>query len=325
MKFNFCAIISRNVHTLHGQASRAGDDIVDRRIISILMLFTTSFIWGSSFVAQIFGMQYIGPFTFCAVRYLVSALVMVPVALAMDSWRGEDMEVHALYARWRSCLKSGVICGWALFFATGLQQIGLLFTGAGKTAFITTLYIIIVPIYGIFAGKKLSKTMVIAVAMCLVGLYLLTIKGDFSIGPGDAFVLAGAFFWAAHIVVSAKFVRGLDAVKLSTIQFATVAVISSIPMFALEMPKVQALIWSWLPIFYASVISTGIAYTFQMAAQRYVPPVAASLVLSTEALFAAIFGFIMLGERFTAPEAIGATILLAGTLIAQIRGVNSQS
>lgn len=296
----------------------------NRRMFSVMMLSTASLIWGTSFVAQILGMEFIGPFTFCTARYVVALLFLVPFALLMDRRRGAGVGGNpAVISDWRGCFRSGVLCGSALFIASGLQQIGLLYTTAGKAAFITAMYIVIVPVYGLFMKKIPSKLTTFAIIFSTVGLYLLSIKEDFRIEMGDALILASALFWAAHIMICDRFAKYYDTVKLSTVQFGTVALFSAAAMLLFEAPKLAPLLASWLPIFYAGLFCTGISYTLQMAAQRDVSPVTTCIILSAEALFAAIFGYLVLGERLSEREIIGCAILFLATLIAQIQEVKS--
>ncbi|MCR5336380.1 MAG: DMT family transporter [Synergistes sp.] len=295
-----------------------------RRVAALLMLTLTAFIWGTSFVAQIVGMELIGPFTFCAARYFLASLFTIPFAAVMSKKRNAMMpEDEGFASDWRSCLVPGVICGCALFAGTALQQVGLLYTTAGKSAFITAMYIVIVPLLGLFSGKVPSRSAILAIAASTVGLYLISVKGDFSVGPGDALTLAGALFWALHIVVCGHFARKYDAFKLSALQFSAVAVLSVIFAFALETPHVNEIILSWKPLAFSGLISTCVAYTMQMAAQRYVPPVQASIILISESVFAALAGFIFLGESLTARELTGCAIMLASTLTAQIQEARS--
>ncbi|MBR4401340.1 MAG: DMT family transporter [Synergistes sp.] len=294
-----------------------------RRIAALLMLTLTAFIWGTSFVAQIVGMEHIGPFTFCAARYFLASLFTIPFAAFMGRRRDVMPEDEAFASDWASCLIPGVICGCALFAGTAFQQVGLLYTTAGKSAFITAMYIVLVPILGLFSGKVPSKSTIIAIAASTVGLYLISVKGDFSVGPGDALTLAGALFWALHIIVCGRFAQKFDAFKLSALQFSTVAVLSLLFAVSMETPHMNEIILSWKPLAFSGLISTCVAYTMQMAAQRYVPPVQASIILISESVFAALAGFIFLGESLTARELLGCAIMLASTLTAQIQEARS--
>ncbi len=298
--------------------------MINRRMLSVVMLSTASLIWGTSFVAQIMGMEFIGPFTFCTARYVVALFFLIPFALVMERRRrAESGGDPAVVSEWRGCFKCGILCGGALFIASGLQQVGLLFTTAGKAAFITAMYIVIVPVYGLFMKKIPSKLTIFAIIFSTAGLYLLSINEDLKIEMGDALILASALFWAAHIMICDRFAKDHDAVKLSTIQFGTVALFSAAAMFLMEAPEWRPLLASWQPILYAGLFCTGICYTLQMAAQRDVSPVTTCIILSAEALFAAVFGYLVLGERLSGREMAGCAILLAATLMAQIQEVKS--
>ncbi len=291
------------------------------KTLSVIMLSAASLIWGTSFIAQILGMQYIGPYTFLTGRYVVSLVFLVPFTFFMNRYKEEPYYFSSELSEWRSCLKSGVACGAFLFIASALQQTGLLFTTASKAGFITATYIVIVPIYGFFMKKLPTPFTAAAIAMSMTGLYLLSITPGVSINIGDVLVFAGAFFWAAHIMACDKFSRKHDPLKISTIQFASVALFASIVMFAAEAPEWRWVAESWKPIVYAGLACTCIAYTLQMAAQRYVSPVATCIILSGETLFAAASGYLVLGERLSERELIGAAILLAATLMAQIHEI----
>lgn len=299
--------------------------MINRRMFSVVMLSTASLIWGTSFVAQIMGMEFIGPFTFCAARYVVALFFLIPFALMMERRRtAESGGDPAVVSEWRGCLKCGILCGGALFIASSLQQVGLLFTTAGKAAFITAMYIVIVPVYGLLFMKKIpSKLTIFAIIFSTAGLYLLSIDEDLKIEAGDALILASALFWAAHIMICGRFAKDHDTVKLSTIQFGTVALFSAAAMFLMEAPEWGPLLASWQPILYAGLFCTGICYTLQMAAQRDVGPVTTCIILSAEALFAAVFGYLILGERLSGREMAGCAILLAATLMAQIQEIRS--
>ncbi|MDY2985117.1 MAG: DMT family transporter [Synergistes jonesii] len=296
----------------------------NRRIIAMLTLSSVALIWGTSFVAQILGMEYIGPFTFCAVRYCIATLFIIPFAVIIDKERaGAYPDDGTFISDWRSCAGPGAVCGAVLFTANALQQSGLLFTSAGKAAFITTMYIVIVPLFGILSKKTPPKPTLLAVAASSVGLYLLSINENFTIEAGDALILAATFFWALHIIVCGHFAKKYDTLKLSAIQFTAVAFFAAVAMFTFEQPRWSEIIASWKPLAYAGIFGTCVAYTLQMMAQRHVPPVPTCIILSSEALFAALSGFLFLGESLSAREMTGCAILLASTLTAQIQEAKS--
>lgn len=292
------------------------------------MLLSCALIWGTSYIAQILGMQEIGPLTFCASRYVVSATALL-LLLAVMGTRGDSPDVRGLRAaaekreERRKVLMHGAICGLALFSGSILQLVGMQGSTAGKAAFITATFIVIVPIYGIFTGKIPSKTAVFAIFMSMGGLYLLSIKDGFSIERGDFIVFLGAFFWAAHIMACSVFVRTSDPLKLSAVQFVTVAVLSAAGALIVERPNFAAISASWPPVIYAGLVCTCIAYTFQMAAQRWVSPLTTCIIMSMESVFAAIFGYLVFDEVLSARELIGCAVLFASTVVAQLDDVRN--
>ena len=292
-----------------------------RKTLSMLMLSAASLIWGTSFIAQILGMEYIGPFTFLAARYITALIVMVPVFIIAGRLNREASGSSAL--GWKAAIKGGCICGSALFVAAALQQYGLLFTTAGKGAFITAAYIVIVPVLGLFVRKIPSKLTIATIIMAMAGLYLLTVPEVKGVNAGDFLVLAGAVFWALHIMACGYFSERNDPIKLSTVQFAAVAVYSLFFACFAEAPEYKWIALSWKPILYAGIVCTGVAYTLQMAAQRYVSPVATCIILSGETLFGALAGWLVLSERLSARELTGCAVLLAATLFAQLYEIKS--
>lgn len=279
------------------------------KALSNFMLLLAAFIWGTAFAAQILGMEHIGPFTFASFRYFVGTLTLVPVILF--SGGGEKIFT-------RDTLKYGVVCGLVLFAGTSLQQVGLQYTQAGKAGFITTLYVVCVPIFGLFLGKSVRRVEWLAVALSVTGLYLLSVKEGFSIERGDTFVIVGALFWSAHIMCCDSFTKTLDPLKLSCIQFFTSFVLSTVVMFLFEEPSLTSVRSSWLPIAYVGVLSTGVAFTLQMVGQKHSEPVTASLILSTESIFAALGGYFVLHEVLTTKELFGCVLMFAAVIIAQL-------
>lgn len=299
---------------------------MSKKIQSELMLFLTAFIWGASFVAQRAGMDYIGPFTFNGIRSYVGALVLIPVILLMDAQRKKKNAVEDIVpltvdekkSERKTLLLGGLSCGVVLFIASSLQQIGIIYTTAGKTGFITALYIVLVPILGLFFGRKVRRILWFCVALATVGLYLLCIKEDFSIGKGDFLVLLCAFGYAVHILVIDYFSPKTDGVKMSAIQFFICGVISTPFMIIFETINWSDVFACWLPILYAGIMSCGVAYTFQIIAQKNTEPTVASLILSLESVFALIAGMILLGETVSPREAIGCIIMFVAIILAQL-------
>jgi len=289
-------------------------------------LLLTALIWGTTFVAQRKGMDYIGPFTYTGIRSLVGCLVLIPIIILFSKLakknEGEKAPPSAAEkAKDRKVLIiGGISCGAAVFTANSLQQIGLVSTTAGKAGFITALYIIIVPIFGIFLKRKIRPIVWLAAVLGIFGLYLLSIKSQdgFSISKGDFFVLLSAFAFAVHILVVDHFSPKADGIKLSCIQFLSCGLIAIPFMLILEHPQIPQILACWLPILYAGVISCGGAYTFQILGQKYTEPTVASLILSLESVFAAIAGALLLGETMMPREVWGCVIVFTAIILAQL-------
>ena len=292
-----------------------------KKIISMSMLVITAFIWGTAFVAQVAGMESIGPLSFCALRNLIAAVIMIPCTMLLDKRRRLSLEKEGTDASWSNCLTGGMACGAMLFCGTSLQQIGLQYTTAGKAAFISSVYIVLVTVFGILRGNRMSKSVLFAVVMGTTGLYLISVKGDFTFERGDLIELASAFFWSGHILVCDKFSKRCDPLKISCIQYLVVSLLSGVFMVIYEKPTIADIAASLFPLFYAGFFSSCIAYTFQLLSQRYVPPTTASIIMSMESIFAAFSGMIFLGETLTAREFIGCVLVFAATVTAQLNEI----
>ena len=287
-----------------------------------VLLVLTALIWGCSFVAQSVGMDYVGPFTFNAVRCLIGAAVLIPVILFMDKSARKsgltDEEMKSRRGDTKTLVTGGICCGLALGIASSLQQWGILFTTVGKAGFITACYIVIVPIIGLFLKKKCSPFIWTAVVMALIGLYLLCITDGFSIGLGDVLVLVCAFLFSLHILVIDYFSPKADGVKLSCIQFLVCGILSMIPALVLEHPQISSILTAWLPILYAGIMSCGVAYTLQIVGQKNVNPTVASLILSLESCISVLAGWVILGQKLSAKELLGCVIMFAAIILAQL-------
>jgi len=281
-----------------------------------LLLILTALIWGSAFVAQSVGTQYIGPFTFNAARSVLGGLVLLPAIALLDK-AGVTRKPQTPAQR-RTLLAGGVCCGAALAVASAFQQIGIKYTTVGKAGFITALYIVIVPLLGIFVGKRVGPLVWLGVALALAGMYLLCINGSFAVGTGDLLVLACAFCFSIHILVISHFSPLADGVRLSCIQFFTAAVLSAVPMLLFERPSLSSLLAAWLPVAYAGVMSSGVAYTLQVVAQRDTDPTVASLLMSLESVFALLAGWVLLGQRLSSRELWGCALVFVAIVLAQL-------
>lgn len=300
---------------------------MNKKLKGNLMLLLTALIWGSSFVAQRAGMDHIGPFTFNCIRSIIGGLVLIPVIALLrrpdlrDKVISEQEETAAepdSATERKTLVTGGLCCGIVLFIASSLQQIGVVYTTAGKAGFITALYIIIVPIMGLFIGKKVRPVVWLCVILSVIGLYLLCMKDGFSLGKGDFLVLLCAIVFSLHIMVIDYFSPKTDGVKLSCIQFLVSGIISLIPMFAVETPVLSDILNCWVPILYAGVLSCGVAYTLQVVAQKDTNPTIAAMLLSLESVFAVIAGVIILHEHIAARELTGCLLMFAAIIIAQL-------
>lgn len=294
-----------------------------------LLLLLTATIWGTAFVAQSVGMDYVGPFTFNAVRSIIGGIVLLPVILIMKkAGFSQKAENGDKKENLKNLLVGGVACGVLLFVASNLQQFGIKYTTVGKAGFITAFYIVIVPILGLFFKKKCNLITWIGVFLALAGLYLLCIKGSFSLGAGDLLILACAIVFSCHILVVDKFSPLNDGVKMSCIQFFVCGILSLIMMFAFENPQPALMLDAWLPILYAGVMSCGVAYTLQIVGQKGTNPTVAALILSLESVISVLAGWIILGQTLSVREIAGCAIMFAAIILVQcapLIGKNSGS
>lgn len=290
-----------------------------KKVKGEILLFITAIIWGTAFVAQIVGMEHIGPFTFTASRTLIGALSLIPVIILMDKRKKKDLNVALPKKSNLDLIKGGVACGLAMFGGISFQQYGLQFTTAGKAGFITALYIVLVPIIGLFLGKKVKKSVWLGVGLGVIGLYLLSVTEGLTISKGDLIVLFGTFFWALHILFIDHFAPKVDGLKMSFIQFVVSGLISLIIAINFENVSFKALSQSAFPILYAGIIVVGIAYTLQIIGQNGTNPTAAAIIMSMESVFAAISGMIILRETMSLREIIGCVLMFAAVLVAELQ------
>ncbi|MEO2240001.1 DMT family transporter [Dorea sp. YH-dor226] len=282
---------------------------------AILML--TAFIWGTAFVAQSVGMDYLGPFTFNGVRSLIGAAALLPCIWLLQILNKKEGTVKEEGSR-KDLIIGGIACGLLLFAASSLQQIGIQYTSAGKAGFITAFYIVIVPVLGIFLHKKIGWKVWIAVLLALAGLYFLCITEKFTIGKGDIFIFLCALVFSLHIMVIDHFSPMVDGVKMSCIQFLVCGIVSIPFMVLTETPRLDAMLAGWFPLVYAGVFSCGVAYTLQIVGQKNVNPAIASLILSLESCFSVLAGWMILGERLSVRESAGCILMFAAIILAQL-------
>ncbi|MCF2679947.1 DMT family transporter [Faecalicatena contorta] len=279
------------------------------------MLILTAFIWGTAFVAQSVGMDYLGPFTFNGVRSMIGGIALLPCIVILQKINGSSEPVSGTR---KDLITGGIACGLLLFVASSLQQIGIQYTSAGKAGFITAFYIVIVPVLGIFLKKKIGWKVWIAVAMALAGLYFLCMTEKLTVGKGDILIFFCAIVFSLHILVIDHFSPKVDGVKMSCIQFFVCGIASLLPMFLTETPKLSAMINAWMPLLYAGVLSCGVAYTLQIVGQKNVNPAIASLILSLESCFSVLAGWVVLGERLSVREYVGCILMFAAIILAQL-------
>ena len=276
-----------------------------------LLLLLTATIWGSAFVAQSVGMEHVGPFTFTLSRSIIGGIVLLPCILFLGKWK----KGFATKEEWIG----GICCGLALCVASNFQQVGMQYTTVGKAGFITALYVVLVPIFGIFLKKRVSLLIWGCVAVSVAGLYLLCIpEGAFVLAFGDLLVLICAVLFSVHILVIDHFSPKGDGVVISCIQFFTCGILSGIPMLFFETPSIGNMLDAKWAILYAGVLSSGVAYTLQVVAQKNVNPTVASLILCLESVVAVLAGWVMLGEEMSSREIWGCVLMFAAIVVAQL-------
>ncbi len=276
---------------------------------SDLLLLLTAAIWGFAFVAQRVGMDYIGPYLFNGIRFLLGASVLLPLILLKKQ--------HTDY---RLLLKAGLTSGLLLFFGSSLQQLGITTTTAGNAGFITGLYVVIVPFLGLMLYKKPNKGNLLGALLAIIGLYLLTNTSSLlSINIGDLYVLLGAFFWAAHVHSIGLYSPKLNPLRLAFVQYLICALLSLFVALLIEPINSQAISQATPAILYGGIMSVGIAYSLQVVAQQHSPPTHSAIILSLESVFAAIGGILLLHEAWSPTTLLGAALMLAAVFISQLK------
>lgn len=286
-----------------------------------LMLFLTALIWGVAFAAQSVSAEYMGAFTFNGIRCFLGGLVLLPFIMFTDKKRAQTNDkTDSIDYSWKNkkLLTGGILCGIILCIASNLQQIGITYTTVGKAGFITALYVILVPIAGIFLHKKTSVLTWISVILSVIGLYLLCIKEDISIQKGDFYVLLCAIVFTLHIIVIDYFVNFVDGVKMSCIQFFVCSVLSFIVMLFTETPDMNNIFSASVSILYAGILSCGVAYTLQIVGQKGINPTVASLILCLESVISALAGWLILGQKLSTREFTGCALMFTAIILSQI-------
>jgi len=282
-----------------------------------IALLTCTVIWGFAFIAQSVGMDLIGPFTFQMVRCALAVTFLVPCSFVLDLGK---CSMRASAEKWKDpqLWKAGVLCGCALFVASSLQQVGLVYTDAGKAGFITAMYIVLVPVLGLFLGKKVPKRAVLSVLLAVVGLYLLSCLGVTEVNTGDLLIMGCAMAFAVQILCIDHLAAALDGFRLNCVQALTVAVISLPFVLLTEQVDMQNLLDCTLPLLFAGVLSMGVAYSLQIVGQKSLEPTTASLIMSLESVFAVLGGWWLLNERMAAHEIIGCVLVFVAVVISQL-------
>lgn len=283
------------------------------------MLLLAAFIWGSAFVAQSVGMDYVGPLTFNCVRSIIGGVVLIPCIFLLERLKSPEERARAAAESDRkTLLAGGVSCGIVLCAATSMQQFGMQYTSVGKAGFITALYIVIVPVLGLFFGKRCGLKIWLGVFIALVGFYLLCMTGGFALERGDLYLLGCSLLFSFHILVIDHFSPLVDGVKMSCIQFLVSGVLSGAAMLLFETPSIAGIVAGAGPILYAGVLSSGVAYTLQIIGQKNYNPTVATLLLSLESVFSVLTGWLVLHQKLSPREIAGCVLIFAAVILAQL-------
>lgn len=285
---------------------------------SNLLLALAALIWGVAFVAQSVGMEYVGGFTFNGCRFLIGGVVLIPLIWFGERRQAGEEKGSSWWRRQKTGLAGGICCGVILFVASSFQQFGIARTTVGKAGFITALYIILVPLFGIFLKRKIPWSLWVSVALATAGMYLLCMTGGAGVNLGDLYVFICAICFSFHILVIDYFSPKGDGVVISCAQFFTAGIISWIMTAVFETPDPGSIMAAWAPILYAGVMSCGVAYTLQVVGQKNTDPVLASLILSLESAFSLIAGWVILGQKLSPKELGGCALVFGAIILAQV-------
>ncbi|HVO83362.1 MAG TPA: DMT family transporter [Syntrophobacteria bacterium] len=280
------------------------------------LLLLAAAVWGVAFVAQRVGMNHVGPLTFNGVRFALGVLTLLPLALTE---REKTVTLSGPPLTTGQTVWGGVLAGMVLFAGATLQQVGLMYTTAGKAGFITGLYVVIVPLLGIIWKQRPSRGSWAGALLAATGLYFLSVTEELTLAPGDAWELAGAFLWAGHVLVLGWLSPRAKVIRFASIQYLVCSLLSLALAGATETITGRGLVAAAIPILYGGVLSVGVAYTLQVVAQRVAPPTHAAIILSLEAMFAALAGWLFLDEGLTLRALFGSGLMLGGMLVAQLR------
>lgn len=286
-----------------------------RELKASIMLFATAIIWGLAFVAQAAGMEHLGPLSFTASRCFVAVVFLYLTykffMMKSASYREEKFDM-------KRTLVGGSICGLVFTIAINLQQVSLIYTTAAKASFLTALYIVFIPVIGLFFGRRPSVKIILCIFLAMVGTYLLSIKGGLNINRGDLIVILSALVFAIHILLLTKYSTNTNAVLVSLVQFAVCGVISLVGALVFEDISMEAILKSQATILYVGILSSGVGFTIQLMALKDLEPVVASMICSLESVFGALFGWLILSQEMTEREIFGAIIIFLATIFAQV-------
>ncbi|MFR8506273.1 MAG: DMT family transporter [Peptoniphilus sp.] len=286
-----------------------------RELKASIMLFATAIIWGLAFVAQAAGMEHLGPLSFTASRCFVAVVFLYLTykffMMKSASYREEKFDM-------KRTLVGGSICGLVFTIAINLQQVSLIYTTAAKASFLTALYIVFIPVIGLFFGRRPSVKIILCIFLAMVGTYLLSIKGGLKINRGDLIVILSALVFAIHILLLTKYSTNTNAVLVSLVQFAVCGVISLVGALVFEDISMEAILKSQVTILYVGILSSGVGFTIQLMALKDLEPVVASMICSLESVFGALFGWLILSQEMTEREIFGAIIIFLATIFAQV-------
>lgn len=285
---------------------------------SNMLLLLTATIWGFAFVAQSAGMDHVEPLTFNFARTLIGGLVLIPTIKFLDA-RGFSKAPSSPDEK-KTLLLGGILCGIVLGLSMAMQQMGVPLTSIGKAGFISALYIVIVPLLGLFVGKKIGVNIILSVFIAVIGLYVMCMTEGLSLSPGDTLISLSALGFSFHILIIDSFSGRVDGVRMSCIQFFVASLVSFIGAFILETPNITGILACWQPLLYTGILSSGLAFTLQIIAQKDTDPTIASLILSLESVFALIGGWLILGQVLTTRESIGCALVFGAIILAQLPG-----
>lgn len=285
----------------------------NKKSFSSVLLTFAAIIWGFAFVAQKVGMEFIGPFLFNGIRFIMGGLVLIPFVFYLkskqDNLRKSDVNKNYFL---------GITLGIVLFLASSSQQVGMLSTTAGNAGFITGLYVIFVPLFGVLIKQFVPKVIWLAASLAITGFYLLSVKKDFTFSIGDIWVSISAVIWAIHVLLIGHLSKQIDPVFLALQQFLVCGILSFITAFLFEEINFNSIVLAWKPLLYGGVLSVGVAFTLQVVGQKYAHPASASLILSAESLFAAIGGWLLLNEHMSLRAVLGCALILTGIILVQV-------